>query len=95
MSIEVEESDLISQFNHSYSEEGVSKSKWNGRNITLKGHGNKRLNELAFMIPKNIPQPKAITCSMFGGYFDPEAKKAQEFEVAVLLHAIHCQSPEQ
>jgi len=38
-------------------------------------------------------QPKP--CSFLWGYFDPEKKEEQEFEIQMMIWAIHCQSPEE
>ena len=68
-------------------------SQWNGRQIRLEELGNQEIANLVGLALKN--ERDIATCSFLGGYLDPEAKKAQEFEIDVLLYATHCASLEQ
>jgi hypothetical protein len=72
---------------HCYGEKEMKESSWNGRAV----HVSRRHNSHV---------PKMVLCSgTIGGaiksYFDPEAKKSQEFEINVLMNAIHCSSTEE
>ena len=42
-----------------------------------------------------VSENRGKTCSAIHEYFDPEHKKANQFEIDVLLNAIHCASPEE
>jgi hypothetical protein len=77
MEVELSSDSPVTGFDHTYND-ASQKPNWNGRTVSI--------DYCSFNAPK------IQLCSSVGGYFDPEKKKAQEFEINVLLHAIHSQS---
>ena len=85
-SIEAQQQETLSAVtNDTYSDNSL----WNGREIYSKVHHKKDLC-ISLIVDKILSQPKPVTCGAIQEYFDPEQKKAQEFEINVLLHAVHC-----
>lgn len=80
--------------NFSHNRKKVKEASWNGRSICVDSCYN-HVN-----LSLNVRPPKMVQCNgTFGGaikdYFDPDEKKAQEFEINVLLHAIRCSSTDE
>lgn len=87
------ESDTLKTF--SYTLENKI-SMWRGRSIRKKDVVNGELGEMALTFFNKInSHPGVGTCSFLWGYFDPGKKEEQEFEIQMLIWAIHCQSPEE
>ncbi|MCB1110737.1 MAG: hypothetical protein KDK64_07110 [Chlamydiia bacterium] len=50
------------------------------------------LEAIVAILQSEFGKPKPVTCGAVQGYLDPEHKRAQQFEINVLLHSIHCSS---
>ena len=82
---------------NSFSENETSvESQWNGRAIMQKSSISDEIEEKINVLCHEVTsKPEAFKCSFNTSYLDPEAKKAQEFEIRVLLNAVRCSSMEE
>lgn len=63
---------------------------WNGRSVSTKRVESSALPSVTPLSSSEESTPKKLLCGAVGDYFDPDSKEAQQFEINVLLHSIHC-----
>ncbi len=77
-------------------EEALLTTTWNGLDVSPECTENKVLEEIALNFFKEIHiQPGVTTCSFLWGYFDPENRALNDFEIKVMMNAIQCSSKEE